>query len=161
MMPGDMGSAEAEMAEACDQGNLQRVKELLAFGVGPNVEIGGRTLLLRAAASGNHVVVRRLLQAGARPSMLALVAGVVSGNRHTVERIADELVFAGENPAAYTWGSVIGQREVLERLTPDMARWLVEQQVDLEETDVHGRDILERARMWASPEVVRILQALV
>lgn len=161
MMPADVQSAELEMCDACDRGNLERVKQLLAWGVGPNTEVHGRSLLVRAAASGNHVVVRRLLKSGARPSMMALVAGVVSGNRHTVERIADELVFAGEDPAAYTWGSIIGQQEFLEALTPDMARWLVRQQIDLEETDAFGRNILDRARRWACPEVVQILQALV
>jgi hypothetical protein len=158
MLPGDMLSAIAETADACDRGNLERAKQLLAWGVSPNAEIGGRTLLLRAASSGNHVLVKRLLRAGARPSMLALIAGVVSGNRHTVEHIADELVFSGKDPAAYTWGMILGHREFLENLTPDMARWLVKQNVDLEETDAYGRSIADLAKLWARADVVDILR---
>lgn len=160
MLPEDLQSAQVEMCAACDAGNLERAKQLLAWGVGPNVEIGGRSLLLRAATSANHNLVRVLLRAGARPTMIALVGAVVSGNRHSVERIADELHFAGVDPAAYPWGAVLGQKEFLEALTPEIARWLVQQKIDLEETDTYGRNLRHLAEMWARPEVARILAEL-
>ncbi|MCB9679317.1 MAG: hypothetical protein H6737_29705 [Alphaproteobacteria bacterium] len=157
MHHGDMAFAIREMAVACERGNENRVRQLLAWGVDPCTEVDGYSLLTRAARFGQYMVVKRLLQAGAKPSMVALVAGVGSGSRHTVEHIADSLVFEGEDPAAFAWNTVLGRREMLEQLTPDMATWLVANGIDLDETDGFGRSIAELAEQFAKRDVVEIL----
>ncbi|MEZ4320963.1 MAG: hypothetical protein R3F61_26025 [Myxococcota bacterium] len=151
-----MDFAIREMAVACERGNEQRVRQLLAWGVDADIEVGGHSLLTRAARFGQYMVVKRLLQAGAKPSMVALVAGVGSGSRHTVEQIADELVFRGEDPAAYPWNTVLGRRDFLELLTADMATWLVDNEIDLTETDSFGRSIVDLAHTYAKRDVAEI-----
>jgi ankyrin repeat protein len=152
-----MEFAVREMRVACERGNVDKVKHLLAWGVDANEEVDGYTLLETAARGGNHVVVKTLLKADAKPSLPALVAGVLSGSRHTADHIADALHFAGENPAAFPWGTVLGKRENLEQLTAEMAQWLVDAEVDMSETDSFGRSIADLAAKYARRDVAEIL----
>jgi len=157
MPPGDMDTAIQELAIACRKGNLDRVKHLLAWGVDPNTEVEGEALLIRAARGGHYMVVKQFIKAGATPTMPALVAAVSSGNRYAVDHIADELHFNDVNITAYPWLNVLGRREFLEALTPEMATWLVTHGIDFEETDSFGRSITELADKYADPEVAQIL----
>ncbi len=156
MTPGDMEFAVREMRFACERGNVDKVKHLLAWGVEADQEVDGTSFLETAARNGHNVVTKILLKAGAKPSMRALLAGVFSGSRHVADHIADELHFVGEDPAAFPWGTVLGKRENLEQLTAEMAQWLVDNEIDVAETDSFGRSIAELADKHARREVAEI-----
>ena len=144
------------MASACEQGNLKRVKQLLEFGVNVLKEHEHRSYMNRAATAGQYMIVKTLLGAGAVPSHQDLVAAVASGSRHASNYISDGLLEVGTSPAEFSWCSVLGKREFMEKLTPEMARWLVDNEIDLEERDIYGRDCAELAASHGSEEVVEI-----
>ncbi|MCA9566708.1 MAG: hypothetical protein KC656_02660 [Myxococcales bacterium] len=153
-----MDFARREMAFACEQGNVKRVRQLLEFGVNVLQEHEHRSYMHRAATYGQYMVIKVLIHAGAVPNHQDLVAAVASGSRHSANYISDGLLETGTSPAEFSWCSVLSKRAFMEQLTPEMARWLVENEVDLEERDVYGRSLAELAESNGSAEVAEIFK---
>lgn len=160
-MQTDMDFARREMAFAVEQGNLKRVKQLLEFGVNVIQPLDHRTYMHRAATHGQYMIVRTLLGAGAVPTHQDLVAAVSSGSRHTANYVSDGLLEAGTSPGEFSWSTVLADRGFMEALTTEMAKWLVDNEVDLKETDTFGRTCADLAEENASPEVAAIFRAAV
>lgn len=158
-MQTDMDFARREMGVACEQGNIKRVKQLLDFGVDVTREQDSRSYLHRAATFGQYVVIKTLLRAGAVPDHQDLVAAVGSGSRHSADYITDGLMDHGMDPTAFSWGQVLAKRAFMESLTPELAQWLVDQNVDLRETDTYGRSIVDLAELNGSAEVHAVFKA--
>lgn len=158
-MQNDMDFARREMGVACEQGNTKRVKQLLEFGVDVTKEQDGRTYLNRAATFGQYVVIKTLLRAGAVPSRQDLVAAVASGSRHSADYLTDGLLDSGQDPTAFSWNQVLGQRSFMESLTAELAQWLVDQNVDIRETDNYGRSVVDLAELNGSPEVHAVFKS--
>lgn len=153
----DINNAPRELLSACLAGNLKRTNELLDWGVDPRTRIEGRSLAQHAAGSGHHQVLKALLKAGALCDREALVLAVRSGNRHSVTYVADDLHFQGQDPFSFSWAALFSDREFLANLKPEIARWLVDNGLDLTETDSMGRNLLQMARSHASAEVIAAL----
>ncbi len=154
----DMDFARAEMAVACEQGNVERVRQLIAYGVNVHREHNHRSYMHRAATFGQYMVVKLLLAEGVVPTHQDLVAAVASGSRHTADYVSDGLLENGTSPAEFSWCSVLAKRAFMEQLTPEMAQWLVDNEIDLDERDVYGRSCLELAEINGSPEVQEVFR---
>jgi ankyrin repeat protein len=152
-MQTDMDFARREMGVACEQGNVKRVKQLVDFGVDVSKEQDHRSYLHRAATFGQYMVIKVLLRAGAVPSRQDLVAAVQSGSRHSADYLVDGLLDSGQDPADFSWNLSLQERSFMEALTPEMAKWLVAQGIDVNETDNYGRSIVELAEKNGSEEV--------
>lgn len=63
-----MGS---ELAKACEEGNPEKVKDLLGKGADPNEVKDGHIALLKATRKGKPGIVKMLLDAGADPNLTA------------------------------------------------------------------------------------------
>lgn len=158
-MSDDMNNGRRDMAAACAQGNLNRVRELLEYGVNVLREHEHRSYMHRAATNGHYMVVRELIRAGAVPNHQDLVAAVASGSRHAANYISDALLELGTSPAEFSWCSVLAKKEFMEALTAEMAQWLVDSEVDMGERDIYGRSPLDLAEANGSEEVQAVFRA--
>lgn len=92
---------DAELIDAVERGERERVEKLLAEGTNPNRagDVWGRRALIRAVERGDVELVRLLLDAGADPDLKGegttpLVLAALGGHA----RIAELLLRAGANP---------------------------------------------------------------
>lgn len=154
----DMDLARREMAVACEQGNLKRVRQLIEHGVNVLREHDHRTYLHRAAANGQYMIVKELMRNGVVPNHQDLVAAVASGSRHSANYISDGLLENGTSPAEFSWCSVLAKKDFIEALTAEMARWLVDNEMDLDERDIYGRSPLDLAVAGGSEEVQAVFR---
>lgn len=146
-----------EMMGACRAGNIERVKELLDWGVDPRSQVDGAPLVHHAAEAGQHVAVKLLLRAGAQADRASLLLAIKAGNRYAATYLMDDLHFRGLDPFGASWASLFQTEEFVGGLTPELARWLVDNGLDTSETDSFGRSLIELARKRASAEVVEAL----
>lgn len=150
-------NASRDMLSACKAGNLKRVNELLDWGVDPRAQVDGESLVDAACTKGQHMVVKVLLRAGALSDRETLLKAIQSGNKYCVSYVADDLHFRDIDPFGFSWSASFANPEFVGKLTPEVAKWLVSNGLDVRETDSMGRDLIEVARSNATPEVLAAL----
>jgi hypothetical protein len=153
---------DEELAIVCENGNADRVSELLAFGVDPNGRHDERSYLSIAARNGHQVVVLRLIKAGAKVYRSHLLEAIRGGNARCADRLWDELHYDGtEVDLDHDASELLYQRKVAASLTPEMFQWLHRNGVDLSAPDRLGRTIREIAKLdGARQELLDALDAL-
>lgn len=146
-----------DMLGACKAGNLERVKELLDWGVDPSTKVDGQSLLDASCVAGKHMIVKTLIGAGAQANRDTLLLALRSGNRHCATYVADDLHFRDIDPFGFSWSGTFTDASFVQALTPEVAKWLVRSGLDTAETDSMGRNLIEIARTNASDEVIAAL----
>jgi ankyrin repeat protein len=153
---------EVEMAIVVVKGDLGRVTELLDFGVDPNYADEERSFLYSAVRNGHHVIMTRLLKAGAKVQRTHLAASIRGGNPRCSDRILDELIYSGiEVDMSHEAGALLFEHGEAASSTPAMLTWLKQQGVDFVSPDRLGRTILEIAEIdGAKPDILEAIRGL-
>lgn len=152
-------SAPDELAAVIASGDNDRVKELLEYGVDVNARAGHDSFLAIAGRAGNHVAMTRLLKAGATASRPMLRDALVGGNPRCLDKLLDELHFAGvEVDVDVELGQMLYERALLAGLPLAMVRWLGGHGVDLAARSAQGQTLHAIAqRDGADADVVAFL----
>ena len=154
---------EDELAIVCENGNNDRVQELLDFGVDPNLRHDEQSFASIALRNGHQVVLTKLIRAGAKLQRRHLMDAIRGGNPRCAERVLDELHYDGvELDLDHDVSEMLYERKVAAAMTPDIFRWLHRNGVDLSAPDRLGRTIREIAALdGAGPDLLTTLEELI
>ncbi len=157
-LPFILFQSDAELLNAARCGDVNRVNELLGFGINVNYQSEQRWTALHAAARyGHEAVVQLLLERGAKVNSednhgtTALHQAVLNGHAE----VAQLLLGYGANVQVK---DNYGRTALYEAVSPEMVDLLVENGADLEAKDKDGRTALHSAALNGREAAVQSLQ---
>jgi hypothetical protein len=155
--------AEDDLNKAASQGNIKRVKELIAIGVKINAKNKeGGIVLHNAASSGNLKLTKFLLEQGAtvtardRVNITPLYLAAREGHTEVVKLLLDNDAFID------VMDSVLGASPLIIAVAKghaDVVEVLAKRGADVNLTDIAGFSALQLAKKRGYTEIISILRS--